>query len=504
MVFIERLEERTVPSVNVGISVDGMNTTNNSCNCQPPDTMEAAGAFHIVHMVNTAIEVFNKDGTVNTAPESTLTFFGNQLGNQSDPNVMYDETTGQFVAGILDYSSTAAADQFDWAIGKDGRSGISWTIQTPIPSGEGSAFWDYPRIGYNADAWFFEGNMFGGNGFSNVQVMTINKSTGAVISRHDDSSLFTLVPARMHDNTNLAGTELFGESANAGGSTLAVVSETNDTSSTPTFTTQSVSVPSYKSGGSAPNGVPGFDDRILSVAFRTVNGVGNLVATHQIATSHKNSAPLARFYDINPATLTATNFNATPGVHGAATFMPSADIDSNGTIGFNFGESAKSEFWSMYVDEMSASGVDQGAVKVASGVSKSPDSRVGDYSNTTVDPSTAGVFWGANEYQGTDFWDTHIASWSASGLIHQPAVFATLAGTQTSGARSVILDAASSAIGSSDKGQLLVSGPAADANLVAAAKLQSLELHLLRAAAARAVDNFWSSALNEDFLTARF
>ena len=66
--IIERLEDRTVMSVTVGVSVDGMNTTNNSCNCQPPDTIAAAGPNHVVHMVNTAIEVFNKNGTVASAP----------------------------------------------------------------------------------------------------------------------------------------------------------------------------------------------------------------------------------------------------------------------------------------------------------------------------------------------------------------------------------------------------------------------------------------------------
>ena len=34
--IVERLEERTVMSVTIGVSVDGMNTTNNSCGCQPP------------------------------------------------------------------------------------------------------------------------------------------------------------------------------------------------------------------------------------------------------------------------------------------------------------------------------------------------------------------------------------------------------------------------------------------------------------------------------------
>src|SRR6516165_4697148 len=89
---LEWLEDRALPSVVVGVSVDGMNTTNNSCNCQPPDTIAAAGPNHVVEMVNTAIEVFNKSGNVTSAPESTLSFFSNHRnGNQSDPFVFYDE-----------------------------------------------------------------------------------------------------------------------------------------------------------------------------------------------------------------------------------------------------------------------------------------------------------------------------------------------------------------------------------------------------------------------------
>src|SRR5258708_38537192 len=67
--FVERLEERTTPSVTLGVSFDGMNTTNNSCNCQPPDTIAAAGPNHVVELVNTAIEVFNKTGAFTSAPE---------------------------------------------------------------------------------------------------------------------------------------------------------------------------------------------------------------------------------------------------------------------------------------------------------------------------------------------------------------------------------------------------------------------------------------------------
>src|SRR5713226_4836512 len=88
---VERLEDRLAPSVTLGVSVDGMNTTNNSCNCQPPDTIVAAGPNHLVEMVNTAIEIFNKDGTVASGPQSLLNFFSNHIhANQSDPFVTYD------------------------------------------------------------------------------------------------------------------------------------------------------------------------------------------------------------------------------------------------------------------------------------------------------------------------------------------------------------------------------------------------------------------------------
>jgi hypothetical protein len=485
---VELLEDRVTPSVTVGVSVEGMNTTNNSCNCQPPDTMVAAGPNHIVHMVNTAIEVFNKDGTVNSAPQSTMTFFGNHLGNHSDPNVMFDEAAGLFVAGILDFSSGSAANLFDWATGVDGPTGVTWTIQSPIASGEGSLFWDYPRIGYNADAWFFEGNMFNGNSFAHVQVITVSKA-GVILSRHDDSSLFTLTPARMHGAAT-GGPEYFVESANAGASSLQLVTETNVLSASPTFTTQAVSVPSYRSGGSAPQGVPGFDDRIFTVAFRTVNGTGHLVAAHQVASGRRHSGPVGRIYDINPATLSQTNFDTPARVSGDATFMPSADIDTAGSIGYNYGESGSSTFWSMEVNER-VGGVNQGAVQVATGVSTSPDSRVGDYSNTTVDPANGTTFWGANEYQGADFWDTHIASFSVAGAVHSPALVATLPPAGAQQAVTITVTTPSQAAAVIDR---------AVPSTAAGSQTASQAFSSAKVASTRAVDAFWADPASRDFL----
>jgi hypothetical protein len=395
-----------------------MNTTNNSCNCQPPDTIAAAGPNHVVELVNTAIEVFNKNGTVANAPESLATFFSPSNPNQSDPFVFYDELAGQFVVGVLEYSSTSAANLVDFATGTDSSGGISWTIHTPIASGESSLFLDYPRVGYNADAYFIEGNMFSSS-FAHVQIITVNKS-GGVLSRHDDSSLFTATPAAMHGAAP-GGPEYFVESANAGGSALQIVTETNVLSSSPTFSTTAVSVPAYANAGSAPQGVAAFDDRIFNAADRTIGGVNHLVAAHQVASGRRNSAPVARWYDIDTSTMSLIQSgNPTPGVHGASTFMPTVDINTAGSIGMTFDESAKREFWSMYVTERTASdrsGSMEAPVLAAAGIARSPDSRVGDFSGTTVDPSDGLTFWSANEYQGADFWDTHVASFSISGAV---------------------------------------------------------------------------------------
>jgi hypothetical protein len=423
LVWVEVLEDRTLPSVTVGVSVDGMNTSNNSCNCQPPDTIAAAGPHHVVEMVNTAIEVFNKDGTVASAPQSLLNFFSNHVNaNQSDPFIMYDEAAGKFVAGILDYPASGPG-YTDFATGVDSTTGISWTLANPIPDGDGTNASDYPRAGWNADAIFISYNMFAGNSFAHVQTVTLN-TNGGVISRHiDNTGLFTLTPAVMHGSAP-GGPEYFVEAANGGASTLDVTTETNVLSSSPTFTNASVSVPSYRSGGSAPQGVAGFDDRIFNVAYRTVNGVSHLVAAHQVASGAKRSGPVARWYDINAGTKTLIQHgNAPAGVSGAATFMPSVDINTAGSIGMTFDESASSEFWSMYVTERTASdpaGTMEAAVKVANGAKKTTDSRVGDFSGITVDPSDGLTFWAANEYQGADFWDTHLASFSIAGAIHGP------------------------------------------------------------------------------------
>jgi len=121
--------------------------------------------------------------------------------------------------------------------------------------------------------------------------------------------------------------------------------------------------------------------------------------------------------------------DAPAGTSGSSQFMPSVNINTAGSIGMTFDESSSSEYWSMYVTERTASdtpGTMEAPVLAQAGTAKSPDSRVGDFSSTSVDPTDGLTFWSANEYQGADFWDTHIASFSIAGAIAQPLNTVTL------------------------------------------------------------------------------
>jgi hypothetical protein len=425
---LELLEDRSVPSVSLGASFDGMNANDTACMCQPPDTIAAVGPNHVVEMVNTAIRISDRSGATQSTTELSSFFSPVFVGpNQSDPFVMYDELAGRFVVGILDFPNGAGPNYLDFAVsnGDPSSGSITWTFAI-YSVGEGSFSADYPRAGWNADGYFVSFNMFSNtsNSFDHVQTLTINKSTLAVASQHDySSSLFTVTPAIMHGATS-GGPEYFVESSSSGGSSISIVTETNVLSSSPTFTITSVSVPAYRTAPAPTQPgrrhIASFDARIFDAAFRTTSdGVSHLVAAHQIGLPHSKLG-YARWYDFNVSgTPTLIQSGNQGGVTSNSTaFMPSVDINSAGSIGLNFDESSKSEFWSMYVTGRTASmplGMMQTPVLAVAGTAISPDSRVGDFSAITVDPSDGLTFWAANEYQGSAFWNTHIASFTVSG-----------------------------------------------------------------------------------------
>src|SRR6266852_3240444 len=55
--YLERLEDRNLMSVDVLSTADGIRLGQNNCSCAPPDPMIAAGPAHFIQVVNTAIAI---------------------------------------------------------------------------------------------------------------------------------------------------------------------------------------------------------------------------------------------------------------------------------------------------------------------------------------------------------------------------------------------------------------------------------------------------------------
>jgi len=424
---VELLESRMLLSVDLGITLDGTNANNSSCGCIPPDTDVTNGPNQVIESVNSALMIYDKN-TGAVSRTALRTFFAPLGGvlSLSDPVVMYDDINGQFVIGVLDFSGSTVS-RFDLAVSYDSDYNDGFYMQRydmrvdPVRS---TNFADYPKAGYNADAYVFSFNMFPNP--VHVSTLTVDKSTLTGYLKNVTGSHFTMTPAVMH-GSNPGDPMWFVENGNS--TNMKVVMMTNILSANPTYTVYIVPVPSYSGAPSAvqPGGSPTIDtlsNRVLNAAY---NG-GLLVGAHSIGSG---GCTLARWYEFDTTTAPPTlvqsgNIDQGPGVY---TFFPTIEINSEYDLGVTFTESSTSEFFSMYVTGQSVydygSGTMQTPVLTHAGNSHYSGggipARAGDYSGISVDPNDGYTFWAANEYKGNALWNTGVAGFGVSPNLNSPA-----------------------------------------------------------------------------------
>lgn len=435
---LEPLESRSLLSVTVGSSFPGLAFGADGSDYEPPDTNLAVGPNNVVEIINTALAVYDKSGKLlQDAPLSAI-FTDDKALNFSDPQITYDSQAnngqGQFFIGSLAYSNDGTVSHFDYAL-LDSASPST----TPVANSthyqdatEGKGLTgDFPRLGWNADAYFVTMNEFDNStgNFSHVLELTIDKSkitdttANPVVNSIDTSGGdFTIVPATMRDpSTSSSGTELFvEENGFQNGSQLRVIKMVNDLSSTPTVGSAIINVPRYSSPPSAaqPGGyIATNDSRILDAVYAG----GHLVATQTVGGT---LAANARVYDL---TINAeagginVKLNQTIQINPGrriSTYFPSVDINpTNGDLGITYLQSSHSQYMSMYVTGRTPTdnaGTVETPVEVAAGQATYQGSRAGDFSAVSLDPST-GEFWAGNEYAqspSNTYWGTWIAEFS--------------------------------------------------------------------------------------------
>jgi uncharacterized repeat protein (TIGR01451 family) len=434
-----RLEVRALLSVNVLQNFSDINHNQTSCGCTPPDTMLAVGPTTVLGAVNTALVLKDKSGNTLAGPEEFGTFFSSIVrpGDLfSDPYVIYDDQANVYYAGILEFPSSGTTGYFDFAVSNSstptgftvGTGSGSWTVFPRITSVNegGTQFPDFPKMGWNNDAVFVSFNEFaGGSTFTDNLVFAISKSSilahGSLTTFQKDVSTNLdrriLIPSRMHGST--PGTEYFVQMNSEGSvhGSVNVVAETGYLTSSPSFTTTTISVNPFQNSPGVPGLTTQIDDRVLSADWLN----NDLVASMDVGVGGLN---LARWYEFStsgtPALVPGQQEDISAG-SGVSTSYPSVAIDPNGDIGMTYIQSSNTQPYSMYVTGRLASdpaGTMQTPVEIAAGVQPVPSAlRGGDYSATEYDPTSTSQFWSANEYNfdksGSNFdWGTQIANYT--------------------------------------------------------------------------------------------
>jgi hypothetical protein len=442
--WLETLEDRTLLSVTLHSNFKGLDTNDAGGVIEPPDPIAAAGPADVVELVNSNIAFYNKTNGKQLSSEGLDAFFAPVDSVDSffsDVSVTYDEQAGRFFVSTMDIDFFNVVAYYDFAVSNDSNPMDGFTemhqlniTETSPITGE-TLFSDFPRLGWNADAYVVQFNMYG---FQteyqyHTQLVTIDKAS--VLDQNPATLTYyqvdrplpnsTLVPAVMHGTSpgdplwlvEEKGYEQDGSLAN-----LRVVEMTNVLSATPTFTDSYVPVTPYTitpfPGDTQGQITTTLDTRILSVDWRN----NQMVITQNVGVAGDPNVH-AQWYEVSTGGSGAALVQeGAIGVgSGADTYMASAALAPDGSIGMTYIESSPTENMSMYVTGQAPgdpAGTMETPALVKSGEMNYNGTRVGDFSGITLDPSTGTSFWAVNEYAITSGdpsipnWGTWIANFS--------------------------------------------------------------------------------------------
>jgi hypothetical protein len=279
--ILEQLESRTLLSVSI-INGGGSGYVGNGAG-GPPDVTGAAGPNSYLEITNDTVTLFSpKPGGAILAQHGINDFFFNSaIGNESlidstsrgtaDSTGTFDNlmgASGRFIIGDIDIDSATNVSQYIFAVSTSSNpttfTTADWNfyhITTTRGSGASQAWTDYPgNPGFNADAFVETFNMAQGTGLTgNGQVVTVNASDLA--NGVPQSSLHFF-------NIDISGTNSYRatdmqDSVPGGpmwlvrnpndGTHVNVTRMDNVLSSSPTFTTTSLTLPG--ANDFAPSGI---------------------------------------------------------------------------------------------------------------------------------------------------------------------------------------------------------------------------------------------------------
>ncbi|MEI2717415.1 MAG: hypothetical protein V9E98_10530, partial [Candidatus Nanopelagicales bacterium] len=135
---------------------EGLNNRNGYL---PPDTVGDVGPNHYVQMVNSSLQIFNKDGSTALGPVNSNTIWTDLGGdcattNDGDPIVLHDQFADRWLVSQFSYDGTGLHECV--AVSATSNPLGTWHLY----EFDYDDFPDYPKIGVWPDGYYVSYNMF--------------------------------------------------------------------------------------------------------------------------------------------------------------------------------------------------------------------------------------------------------------------------------------------------------------------------------------------------------
>jgi hypothetical protein len=439
------------------------NGPGNAAGVAPPDPNGEVGRNHVIVMVNSVFQIYNKTGTSMFGPANINTLFAGfggacQTRNDGDPVVLYDQIADRWV--MMQF--TSAAPFFNCVALSQTNDPLGAYYRWAFPVGNTVNFGDYEKMGMGADAYFISTREFLGaaGAFQGVGAYALNKAQMLAGNPNPTVISFLAPPTPAYVvGDGLLPADLDGNAAPPPGTPEYFLGsqDNNGPYGAPSdgltlwkfnvdFTTpvnssfalaNTIPVAPFNSilalcAGSRsciqqPNTTNrldhlGYRQRpLFRLAYRVLNGTEILLTNQSVSGGTGPSGEVAgiRWWEIrNPNTSPIIFQEGTyaPGVtDGTHRWMGSIAMDGSGNIGLGFSASSATVFPSVrYTGRLTndpAGTMPQGEADIITGTGSQTGggNRWGDYTDMTVDPVDDCTFYHVNEWVPT----TSASGWQA-------------------------------------------------------------------------------------------
>lgn len=395
----------------------------------PPDPSGAVGLNHYVQMVNTAMQVFDKNGNSLWGPTSLSSVFSGS-SNDGDPIVLYDQFANRWFISQFQESG----NKMLLAISKTSDPLGGWFFYDYAFD----EFPDYPKFSIWKDGYYMTANTTVQNAvcFERDKMLEGDASAGMIaltFPNIETNGFFSALPAHAsgeilpEDPINFF---YFQDDGWAQGNDRIKIWEMIVDWSSPLRSEivlkQELDVASFNSEFDENwNDIkqPGTAQRLDAVpgAFMFMAHYRSFLSHNSISLCHSVDVDLSssiqsavRWYELHQKNgVWEINQQSTYGPDNDSRWLGSIALDRQGNIGLGYSVSSASTFPSIRFtgrkkeDPLSQMTVTES--EVFNGSDKQlGTNRFGDYSQMTVDPTDGLTFWYTGEFIGADGWETGI------------------------------------------------------------------------------------------------